>query len=233
MAHADDTERSPVFDSEGVRGTAAARALEQAGGYVLVTFAGGRRVQIPRQILRRRADGSHAVPFSLRELSGEAAVLPQGEEGGSEDSIVAVIPVVVEEAQVAKREVETGRVRIQKTVETTEEQVDVPLLRDTVQVERFSVERYLEEPAAPHYQGDTLVIPVMEEVLVVQKRLLLREEIHVTTVREKERHQETVTLQREQVTVTREEPQQSGVPAPTQATPADPGSSEYDLLNGG
>jgi uncharacterized protein (TIGR02271 family) len=131
-----------------------------------------------------------------------------------------VIPIVVEQAQVAKREVETGRVRIQKTVATAQEQVDVPLTREQVHVARVATERYLDEPATPHYRGNTLVIPVMEEVLVVQKRLLLREEIHVTTVRAEVRHQETVTVQREQVTVTRTEPgQPDDSTAPPEETP--------------
>lgn len=201
MADSDQAEQVTVLDSEGVRGTMAAQALHQPGVQVLITFDQGRRVQAPVDMLHRRDDGSYFLPLSLRELSDGVVALDQAADG----NIVAVIPVVVEEARIAKRQIETGRVRIQKNVQTAEEWVDVPLLRDRVHVERVPVERFLEQPVTAHYQGDTLVIPVMEEVVVVEKRLLLREEIHVTTRREEVQHQEAVTLQREQVSITRKQ----------------------------
>lgn len=200
MADRGEVEQITVLDSEGVRGTALARALHEPGAQVLITFDQGQRVQAPAELLRRREDGSYFLPLSLRELNEGTVALGDGH------NVVAVIPVVAEEARIAKRQVETGRVRIQKTVQTAEEWVDVPLLHDRVQVERVPVGRYLEQPETAHYRGDTLVIPVMEEVVVVQKRLLLREEIHVTTRRERTQHREAVTLQREQVSVTRHGP---------------------------
>ena len=205
MTHVDQAEHVTVLDSEGMRGTARVHALRQADAQVLVTFGEEQRVQVPAEMLHEREDGSYFLPLSLRELSDGTVALQRTAGGQMDNTIVAVIPVVVEEAKVTKHEVETGRVRIHKTVQSAEEHVDVPLVRDQVQVERVPVERYLEQPAAPHYRGDTLVIPVMEEVLVVQKRLLLREEIHVTTVRVQVQHQEAVTLQREHVSVTRDE----------------------------
>lgn len=228
MAHSDQADHITVFDSEGIRGTMPAHALHQPDGQVSIDFGQGLHIQVPLDILHRREDGTYRLPMSLRELNSRTATSERAVEDStneentgedSEDNIVAVIPVVVEEARVAKREVETGRVRIHKTVHQQEEQVDVPLLRDQVHVERVPVQRYLQRPAEPHYQGRTLVIPVMEEVLVVQKRLLLREEIHVTTVREQVRHQESVMLQREQVTVTRAEPERT---APVHPDPVHP-----------
>src|SRR5690606_33073190 len=134
-------------------------ALHEPGAQVLISFDQGQRVQAPVDMLRRREDGSYFLPLSLRELYAGTVALDSSGDG----QIVAVIPVVVEEAHIAKRRVETGRVRIQKTVQIAEEWVDVPLLRDRVHVERVPVGRYLERPESVHYQGDTLVIPVMEE----------------------------------------------------------------------
>lgn len=210
MTDSDQAEQVTVLDSEGVRGTVAAHALQQSGASALITFDQGRRVQAPVDMLRPREDGSYFLPMSLRELSDGVVALERGDDG----NVVAVIPVVVEEAQIAKRQIETGRVRIQKNVHTTEEWVDVPLLRDRVHVERVPVERFLEQPATAHYEGDTLVIPVMEEVVVVEKRLLLREEIHVTTLREEVQHEEAVTLQREQVSITRKQTGPDGADVP-------------------
>jgi Domain of unknown function (DUF2382) len=54
------------------------------------------------------------------------------------------------------------------------------LFRRGYTVRHVPVERILDEPAVPRQEGDTMIYPVMEEVLVVQKKLMLREEIHVT-----------------------------------------------------
>lgn len=53
------------------------------------------------------------------------------------------------------------------------------------------------------HEGDTLVIPVLEEVLVVERKLRIREELHITRVRHEERHVETVPLKAERVEVER------------------------------
>lgn len=54
------------------------------------------------------------------------------------------------------------------------------LFRHGYNVRRVQVERILDEPVQPRQEGDTIVYPVMEEVVVFQKKLMLREEIYVT-----------------------------------------------------
>ena len=56
---------------------------------------------------------------------------------------------------------------------------------------------------APRYEGDTLVVPVLEEVLVVERRLRVKEELHITRSRVEERYQDTVPLKAERVEVER------------------------------
>jgi uncharacterized protein (TIGR02271 family) len=227
MVDSNDVERLTVLDSEGVRGTMTTHAYQQGDAQVLIDFDQGQQVQAPRDMLRLTENGNYVLLASLRALANKAPALQPGrDKSGREQSyenVVAVVPVVEEEAEITKREIETGRVRVHKNVEVVEEQVDLPLLHDEVQVEHVPVGRYLDEPASPEYRGDTYVIPVMEEVLVVHKRLLLREEIHVTTVREKTPHQERVTLRREKVTVTREQPETREQP---DGSPANPAASE-------
>jgi len=46
-------------------------------------------------------------------------------------------------------------------------------------------------------EGNTLVIPVLEETLVLEKKLLLREEIRITRTRREQRRREHVPLRRE------------------------------------
>jgi uncharacterized protein (TIGR02271 family) len=111
-----------------------------------------------------------------------------------------------EQAEVGKRSVDTGRgVRIHKTVSEQAVPVDEALLREDLEVTRVPVGRMVAdgEQPGPHYEGDTLVVPVLEEVLVVERRVRIREEVRITRSRREERHEETVVLRSEQVQVER------------------------------
>jgi uncharacterized protein (TIGR02271 family) len=92
---------------------------------------------------------------------------------------VAAIPLIEERLSVAKRKVESGRVRVRITVEEREETVTEQLLRDDLQIER--VPRNVRVTEVPHVrlEGNTTIVPVVEEVLIVEKALMLVEEIHV------------------------------------------------------
>lgn len=58
------------------------------------------------------------------------------------------------------------------------------LLREDCEVERVTVQRYVDKPEEIRMDGDTLIVPLMEEVLVVEKRLMVREELHIKRRRE-------------------------------------------------
>jgi uncharacterized protein (TIGR02271 family) len=119
-------------------------------------------------------------------------------------ALEAVIPVAREELEVGKRRVETDSgVRVHNTVREREAVVDQPLARDEVRVERVNVNRPVDGPVDVRYEGDTMIIPVLEEVLVVQKRLVLKEELHVTRRRSEVRSPQRVTLRSEQAVVER------------------------------
>ena len=55
----------------------------------------------------------------------------------------------------------------------------------------MSIKRIVDQPAEIRQDGDTLIIPLMEEVLVVEKRLMLREELHIKRRRESKADEET------------------------------------------
>jgi uncharacterized protein (TIGR02271 family) len=187
-------ERIIVVDQDGVRGTIDAQALQRRDQReVIVTYNGDRHVQAPLSMLQQQADGTYRLPMRLSTLEANARLLKQG----------TVIPVIQEEAQIEKHAVERNRTRITKQLHIEEETIDTPLRQERVQVERIPVERFLESPVTTHYDGDTLVIPVIEEVLVVEKRLFLKEEVRITKYVGETEHQETVTLRKEEVTVER------------------------------
>jgi uncharacterized protein (TIGR02271 family) len=185
-----------VVDQDGVRGTIDPQVLARRDQKeVLITYNGDRHVQAPLSMLQRKADGSYTLPLRLSTLETNARFLQTGEE--------TVIPVVEEEAHLEKRLVERNRTRITKQVHTEEETIETPLRQERVQVERVPVERIIDSPLTSHYDGDTLVIPVMEEVLIIEKKLFLKEEVRVTKYVGETEHQETVTLRKEAVTVER------------------------------
>ena len=114
---------------------------------------------------------------------------------------VAVIPVVEEELNVAKRQMVTGKVRITKTIREEEAVVDEPLRVERVQVERVPIDRVVEAVPETRREGDVTIIPVVEEVLI--KRLVLKEEIRITRTVQERHHPEKVILRREEVKIER------------------------------
>jgi uncharacterized protein (TIGR02271 family) len=114
-----------------------------------------------------------------------------------------IIPVAREELVVGKRTIERGRVRVTKRVQQREETVEQQLSHDEVEVERVAVNQVVESPPQSRYEGDVLVIPVVEEVLVVRKQLLLKEELRVMKRAVPSTHKERVVLRAEQVEVER------------------------------
>lgn len=118
------------------------------------------------------------------------------------------IELAEEIARVGKRVVETGRVRVEIRTDTVEEPVAESLRRTRVEVERVAVNRTLEAgepvPKARQEADGTTVLPVLEEVLVVERRLVLREEVRIRPVAEDETVRETVTLRRQRADVFRD-----------------------------
>ncbi len=120
-----------------------------------------------------------------------------------------IVPVVAQELEVQKRTVESGRVRITKQVHERVETVEEPLVSERVVVERVAVNQVVAEPPATRQEGDTLIVPVVEEVLFVEKRLVLKEELRITRVRAVEMSPpERVTLRSEAVRVERVSPRE-------------------------
>lgn len=170
-----------------------------------------------RRVLIRPDDGGTAlvVPHEMLRTEGDAFVLPlsrstanaylAGAEDVDEAAVRAgeriIVPIVEETMSVGKRWVEKGGVRVVKTVTTHEETVDQPLLRERVNVEHVPINRIVETAPSQREEGDTIIVPIFEEVLVIGKRLLLREEVRITRTREQVHERQVVTLRREEARV--------------------------------
>ncbi len=136
-----------------------------------------------RVVAEERAQKSRLGAIQEEEVVSERIVLQEAEE----------------RLQVGIREVETGRVRVAQTVETFEETVDVPLTRETIEVDRVAIGSFVDSIPEVRREGDVLVFPVVEEVLVVEKRLRLVEEVRVSQRTTREIATETHTLRRTRV----------------------------------
>lgn len=105
----------------------------------------------------------------------------------------ASIPLAEERVTIGARRVVTGRHRVTTRTETLTEDVDARLVSNDFTVDRVPVGRDLEPGDAvpvPRDEGDLTIVPVLEEVLVVEKRLRLVEEIHIRRIG----HVEDVTI---------------------------------------
>jgi stress response protein YsnF len=131
-----------------------------------------------------------------------------------------VIPLAEERVAITKREVETGRVRVALTTETETVVARETLRGRRVEIKRVPVNRMLPEgEPAPQSreEGDTLVVPVVEEVAVVVRRLVLREEVRLRFVATEVAFEQEVALRRQRAVVERDTPA-----SPEQAPPTPP-----------
>lgn len=116
-----------------------------------------------------------------------------------------VIPLVQEDIVISKRELETGRVRVRTEVQWHTEHARADLFRNHVEVERVPVGHEVEAVPPVREDGDTVIIPVVEEVLVIEKRLVLKEEIRLKRTRTVEQIDEPVRLRVMKAVVERDE----------------------------
>jgi uncharacterized protein (TIGR02271 family) len=116
------------------------------------------------------------------------------------------IGLVEEQLEVGTREVDRGRVRIRTKVDTREELVEAALRQDDVAVERVPIGRLLDAVPAVREEDGVLIVPVLEERLVVTKQLFLKEEVRVSSRTRLETVRQPVLLRSERVELSRDEP---------------------------
>lgn len=168
------------------------------------------------QVIVRLPDGTRTmmVPYSLIDLdrSTDDFVVIQGAVGdvlepglGIDEHEARSFGLTAEEAIAHVHEVDRGRIRIDKTVELVPHEAAIDVGTDRVEVERIPVNQETDTPPQVRQEGDTLVVPVVEEVLVVTKRYRVIEEVRVTKYRDVETETFHEELKREVVTVTEED----------------------------
>lgn len=146
----------------------------------------GAQVTLPRSELIQKDQGRWLLSDAVRDARG------------------LVIPVVEETLEVSRERVETGRVRISKSVESREEVVDEPLAREKIRVEHVPINQVVSgETPKIREEGDVTVIPILEERIVTRTELVLVEEVRVHRERSEYRDPQRITLRKEVVAVER------------------------------
>ncbi len=144
-------------------------------------------------------------PHTEEQVPVPEEALTSGARAVSEE----IIPLVEETATVGKRQVVTGRVRVRTVTDTIEELAHADVQRETVEVTRVPIDRMIETAPEIRTEGDLTIVPVLEEVLVVEKRLVLKEELHIRRRVETETVEVPVTLRKQRAIVERTDPDDS------------------------
>lgn len=120
-----------------------------------------------------------------------------------EEALTSKIALVEERLKIDVRQVETGTVQIHKKVVSEEVTQEVPVVSEEVLVERKPINQYIENVPTVRVEGDTTIISVVKEVLVVEKRLMLVEELHITKTQIASTTTVTETLRKETIEINR------------------------------
>lgn len=215
-----------VTDRDGVRGfiDAGTAAWTPDGPDTLIQLNDGGSVRVPTRLLTKLDDVNYLLSCSITDLLAPASAATGA--GTSDDvtigevtigevtisDVVATVPVVQETLEVRTEVEETGTLRVNKQVHIRTEHVEVPLSRGYIEVTRVPINRVVEGPVPVRHEGDTTIYPVLEEVLVLEKRLVLREELHLRVRRSERVEIHDIELRSEEVTTVRSAPPPSSAP---------------------
>lgn len=145
----------------------------------------GREVHL--NVTRRDVPRASAAVSAAQSLNGGVATFS--------------IPVVEEALTVQTRVVELGHVSIRKQVDEYLDERTVALLHQEVEVERIPIDRIVPEMLQPYMDGDVYVVPVIEEEVIVQRQLRLKEELRIRRVVGQHETTLQTPYRRERVTV--------------------------------
>lgn len=126
--------------------------------------------------------------------------MPDNDQDISQDSAL----VIEEQAVVAKDVSKSGNITVTSKAVSHTEMIQEIVQHHGAQIDRVNIDREIDAVPEIRQEGDLLYIPVVEEVVVITKRLMLREEIVVRRTVETEQTEIPVTLRRTEVAVERE-----------------------------
>ena len=126
---------------------------------------------------------------------------PRGLALAEDSSSSETTPVFEEKLRVAKAERDADRVTIRTIVSERTEYADIELKSSDLIVERIAINRVVDAAPSVRQEGDTVIVPVIEEIMVVERQLLLKEELRVRQQPIVQHVREPVVLRSEEVSV--------------------------------
>jgi uncharacterized protein (TIGR02271 family) len=114
-----------------------------------------------------------------------------------------VIPLHAEEVSIGKKQVATGRVKVSTVTHSREEVVQQLLQSERIEIERVPMGQIIGKVPEIRTEGDITIIPVVEETVVLQRQLVLKEEVRIRRIRETQNYQERVMLRQQEAVITR------------------------------
>ncbi|MBB2964621.1 DUF2382 domain-containing protein [Methylobacterium sp. R2-1] len=165
-------------------------------------------------------------------VAGDASAFerPVSQTHGTEEDLAAselrsveelVLPVVEETAHIEKHLREVGRIRVSTKTETIKNVLRESLHGNVVGVSRLPIDRIIQEGEPvpqTRTEGNVTIIPILEEVLVVEKRLILKEEVHIRETSTNQDVEVPVTLHKQRAVIERFGPQGADPTTPTEET---------------
>jgi uncharacterized protein (TIGR02271 family) len=118
-------------------------------------------------------------------------------------------PLYAEDLTVSKRQIAGDRVQVSTVTREDATFVDETLNHERVEIDRIPIGRQVDAVPPVRQEGDTTILSVVEESIVVERRLILKEEVRIRRLHIMERHQETVPLRKQEAVITRIEPHNS------------------------
>jgi stress response protein YsnF len=127
------------------------------------------------------------------------------------DTGESVIRLHAEDVAISRRTVAGDTLRVKTMTRERDHHVDESLSHVRVEVERVPIGRPVAAVPPTREEGDTTILSVVEEVIVIEHRLILKEEVHIRRIHVTERHTETVVVREQTVEICRVE---AASPAP-------------------
>ena len=186
---------TPIRDASGT--TAWLDGDVAAGQPVPIRLESGQQVRLAPDLVERRPDGSLVARVSFADVADGAARAVESvrRDAPRDPGAPRDFGRVLKEVDRALVSVRTGQ---------TEETVTEPAWRETVNVRREAVDAVVTEVEDVRHDGNVTIVPMYEEVVVVERRLVLRERLHITISREETRIPHTVVLRHQYVEVERQ-----------------------------
>jgi uncharacterized protein (TIGR02271 family) len=114
-----------------------------------------------------------------------------------------VIPVLEERLVIKKQKVQTSQIKIKKSVTESVKTVDEVLFKEEFDIQRVVLNEVRDEPAQMRIEAEWTFIPVQEEILVVQKKTLVTEEIRIRKIKSERTETRSLELKKENLTIDR------------------------------